>query len=116
MSTIQRLYIPPPWKFWEKRIQFKKLVTSKSWDSATRFGAVDYVRETWRSYGLSDHADDPVSIVKMLTTVFEEDRDMHTYVVDERNQHITSPEEWKQVVETYAYVVLQRYNREMEAR
>lgn len=113
-----RIRIPTPWDGWEAKLHLREWMDNKKtrWPEDRHFYTIDKAREMWEAQGFEDLADDPASIVSTTWSVFLCDEDMRNYVLNVRNQDITDGESWQKVAETYAYVILQRYNRKLDTK
>lgn len=112
-APLKVIRLPAKCQGWEAKLGLAGFVNSKSWNMQPRRDLVEKVREAWLTLGLTDFADDPGAIVSALHAFLLSDEEMLDYVLNKRKLTITSDADWQSVTETYAYVILQRYNREM---
>ena len=113
---IRRVRLNAPWDGWEAKLDLKAFVTQKKfgWDPEPRFRVIEAARCQLIALDQEDFADDPTALAESTWPVFLKDDQMRAYVLNEQQQDITKDEDWRRVAETYAYVVLQRYNQHME--
>lgn len=109
---LKRIQLELDEKSWAKKLNLQKWVGRKDWNTEWRFKVVDRVREIWTISG-TDLADDPHSIVEAAFTYFKKDKEFVSYILDELGMDMTADGAWDPVLKTYAWVVLQRYNKEL---
>lgn len=114
-GVVRQVRVPKELRPWITRLDLLGWVGRRDWDKEPRFTVIERARQSWVTMGHLDFADDPDSIVKVAYLYFEEDLEFIDYVTDECDQDITDRADWVDVIKTYTWVVLQRYNREIGA-
>jgi len=112
-EPLQRVRLPPEALGWDKRLQVRRWVGGRRWNAAPRFALIDRVRDAWSEFGPPGFADDPVSIVTAAFPYLVEDDEFRRYVLEVAEQTLTVSADWEAAVRTYAWAVLQRYNKEL---
>lgn len=112
-GALQRIRLPPEAQAWAKKLNLAAWVKSSKWNKEPRFTVITKVREAWSAAGRVDLGDDPESIVKSAYMYFETDEEFTCYVLDVCEQDMTGVGEWEAAFTAYAWVVLQRYNKEL---
>lgn len=74
---------------------------------------VDHVRGCWDSVGQPDMADHPLTIVGSLYEYLVHDQEFIDVVVQKREHLVTSRADWNEIAKAYAWLILQKYNREL---
>jgi hypothetical protein len=74
---------------------------------------IDRVREIWTIAGHQEFGDDPEAIVRGVHQYLLEDGEFTQYVLEDCGQDMTPEGAWLGAVNAYAWVVLQRYNKEL---
>ena len=112
-GALKRIRLPQPAQAWSKKLDLVGWVNSKSWDPEPRFKIITKIREIWTIAGLADLGDDPTSIVRVAYLVLSKDQEFARYVLEDCGQDMTAEEDWEAANTAYAWVVLQRYNKEL---
>lgn len=112
-SALRRVRLPPAAQGWDARLSLKRWVGSIAWDPAPRYGVIDRMRESLLGLNLPDLADDPETIVTATFQALLMDEQFKHYVIVDCTQDLTQAEEWEGAARAYAWVVLQRYNRDL---
>jgi len=95
------------------RLDLKAWVNRRRWETGPRYKVIDNVRECWASMDRPELGDDPETIVGSTFGLFLHDQEFVKYVLEECSQDVTTDEEWEEIARAYAWVILQRYNREL---
>jgi len=112
-GLLRRVQLPPEALAWDTRVQLRRWVDAKDWDAAPRYAMIEKARETWLLLGLPDLADDPQMIVTAIFAYLQKDQQFQHYVLYTAKQTLTDPADWEAVAMAYAWVVLQKYNKDL---
>jgi hypothetical protein len=112
-SVLKRVRLPPDIKAWEVRLQLKRWVTSLAFDPGPRYKVIEQARQSYLDMSLGDLADDPEAIVNVISYVLLNDEQFQYYVIVDMQQDLTASDDWASLGRAYAWVLLQRYNREL---
>lgn len=111
-EPLRRIRLPPSALSWEKRLQIRRWMNEPAWDPELKYFAIDQVRAIWLSQDQQDLADDPDVIATLIFPFLAKDAEFHRFVVYDCDQDL-SDDEWESATRAYAWMVLQRYNREL---
>jgi hypothetical protein len=112
-GVLKRVRLPPDVKAWEVRLQLKRWVGSLAFDPEPRYKVIKRARQSYMDMDLVDLADDPEAIVNVISYVLLNDEQFHKYVIVDCKQDLTASDDWPNLGRAYAWVLLQRYNREL---
>jgi hypothetical protein len=112
-GALKRVVLPRESQAWAKKLDLVRWVRAREWNAEPRLKIITKVREIWTIAGRVDLGDDPESIVRAAYGYFETDEDFATYVLVDCNQDMTAEGDWEAANTAYAWVVLQRYNRDL---
>lgn len=111
-KPLQRVVLPPEVKAgWEKKLGLKKWVDRKEWAEGPRYLMVEAARASWESVDRKDFADDPETLVGSMYPYLVNDQEFTSFVGE--TQVVTEASVWNEIAKAYAWVILQRYNREL---
>lgn len=111
--VLQRVHLPAQVQGWDAKLKLRKWVNHKSWDTGPRYAVINQARNSWDAMGYPDFADDPQILVGSVYEYLVKDQGLVARVVEGLTQFVTDEEEWNQIAKAYAWVILQRYNREL---
>lgn len=111
--ALKRVILPAEAMGWEAKLKLKSWVNNKNWDPKPRYVLVDTARASWDAMGRPEFADDPDLLVGSMYEYLLKDEEFKKRVVVDLKQHITETGVWNEVAKAYAWVILQRYNREL---
>jgi hypothetical protein len=111
--TLKRVILPGEAMGWEAKLKLRSWVNNKDWDAGPRYVLVDTARASWDAMGRPEFADDPDLLVGSIYEYLLKDEEFKKRVVVDLKQHITEAEVWNEVAKAYAWVILQRYNRDL---
>lgn len=112
-GAVRRVQLPLEARSWAAKLSLRAWVERREWVKEWRFKVIDKVRETWTVSGNAAMSDDPEAIVSAAFGYLGNDREFADYVLDECQMDMTGEGAWVPLLKAYAWVVLQRYNREL---
>lgn len=113
-EVLKRIRLPAEVQAWEKHLKLKKWVDGSGWNPEPRYAVVDAARGCWEQMGRPEFGDDPEAIVGSIYQYLVQDQGFISFVIEQRDQVVTDPAEWDEIAKAYAWVILQRYNRDLE--
>lgn len=112
-EPLKRVRLPPEALAWEARLQLRRWIDGRGWDTAPRYAMIESARDTWLGLGHPDLADDPQMIATAIFAYVLKDEQFQHHVIHTAKQTLTDPADWDGAARAYAWVVLQRYNKEL---
>lgn len=111
--VLRRVKLPGEALAWNKKLKLSKWIEKDDWDPEPRYLLVTTARASWDAMGRPEFADDPETLVSSMYQYLLKDEEFKVRVVVDLNQQITGTQEWDELARAYAWVILQRYNREL---
>lgn len=112
-EPLKRVQLPPESLGWEARLKLRRWIDGKTWNSASRYAVIKKARDIWLGFGHSELADDPHTIVTVIFAYLNQDEEFQHHVIETAKQTLTDPADWQAAATAYAWVVLQKYNKDL---
>lgn len=112
-EPLRRIRLPPEAQGWEKRLEIRRWVDGSAWDPEPRYAVIEGIRGIWLELGHDDLADAPEVIAAAMLSYMREDAEYRRFVIYDATQTLTEDADWEGAISAYAWVVLQKYNREL---
>lgn len=110
MSGI-RVTIPPSPRGVATRLGLTSWVNRKAFPAQAYFLSINNARRSLKSVGSSE--DDCESIVAMMAIILKRDEAFIDYVLDTCEQDVADDDNWQAHFEAFAWILLQRYYRDI---
>jgi hypothetical protein len=112
-KPLRRIRLPPEAQAWEKRLQIRRWIDGTGWDAELRYALIEGVRGIWLEQGHEDLADAPEVIAVGMLPYMLKDAEFQRFVIYDAKQTLTDEADWEGATSAYAWIVLQKYNREL---